>query len=121
MKRFLIPLLLLAPTATFAGPAVLAQCMFNSECIEGEACEVTNYMVIVYENNAAPFTMESVSETITGEFIEDRGGDGNSTLFGTSTGAAHLLTIAPNGDARYSVQMDGPMIISYLGNCERAE
>ncbi len=120
MKRFLIPLLFV-PTLASAGPSILAECTFTSECIEGEACEMSDYAMTVYENDTAPFIMETASENITGSFFDDKGKDGNSTLFGNSAGAAHLLTIAPNGDARYSIQMDGPMVISYLGNCERAD
>ncbi len=115
MHKLLI-LIALLPASALAGP-----CTFTTECFETEACTETEFTLNI--ESASEDTdnarITSDAETISGT-IAMPAADG--ILFqGSNAAGAHLLTAAPDGAARYSVQyFEGPMVITYHGTCEEA-
>ena len=114
--RFLIAFLML-PSLAWAGDE-FATCHFTTECFEGEACTDTDFGFVVNHDDQTGFVIQTDAENIGGLVFDNRFPDETSTLIGATETAYHMLTIAPDGAARYSVQMQGPMVISYLGQCE---
>ncbi|MEO0936627.1 MAG: hypothetical protein AAFY38_00565 [Pseudomonadota bacterium] len=111
--------------AVMAGPAVAQSeiakaCAFMQECFEAEGCTETDYTpALTWQVGADELLVEaqfdSPSETIT---LIGVASDGALSLAGGSFAARHLLTVAADGAARYTVHYaDGPMVISYLGVC----
>ena len=99
------------------------QCVFASECFETESCSDTTFTFDL--NGAAGGLAESdmvvqtqlTSEIGDAELLGVRSGKALS-LAGGSFEAGHLLTIAEDGSARYTLHYaDGPMTISYIGEC----
>lgn len=117
MKPF-IAVLLLAPSLALASEDNYAQCRFDTECLEGEACDSTDYQMTVIHNDTFGFIMQSVTGNIEGFAFDNGAPDHVSTLLGQTKTAAHLLTIQPDGVARYTVHTLGPMAITYQGKCE---
>lgn len=102
---------------------IVLHCAFQSECFEAETCSDTTFSFDL--NGRAGGLAESdmvVQTELTSEI-------GDTDLLGVRTGSAlslsggsfearHLLTIAEDGAARYTLHYaDGPMTISYLGDC----
>ncbi|WP_457645387.1 hypothetical protein [Profundibacter sp.] len=114
--RFLIAFLML-PTLAWAGDEYAA-CHFTTECFESESCADTDFGFVVNHNDALGFVLQTDAENIGGLVFDNRFPDETSTLIGATDTAYHMLTIAPDGAARYSVQMQGPMVVSYMGQCE---
>lgn len=134
--RFIKPLLC---AATFAVPAWAAdeeesgapeqreiklQCTFASECFEAESCAATTFTGELVGRAGG---INNVDMVVQAEFITEIG---DTLLLGARSGKAisliggdfdarHLLTIAADGGARYTLHYaDGPMAISYFGVCE---
>ena len=114
--RFLIAFLMF-PALAFAGDEYAA-CHFTTECFESEPCTDTDFGFVVNHDDALGFVIQTDAENIDGLVFDNRFPDQTSTLIGATETAYHMLTIAPDGAARYSVQMQGPVVVSYSGHCE---
>lgn len=114
--RFLIAFLIL-PTLAWAEDEY-ATCQFGTECFEAESCADTDFGFVVTHDDTLGFVIQTDAENIDGLVFDNGFPDGTSTLIGATDTAYHMLTIAPDGAARYSVQMQGPMVVSYMGQCK---
>ncbi|AXX97854.1 hypothetical protein [Profundibacter amoris] len=114
--RFLIAFLML-PTRAWAGDE-FATCHFATECFESEPCTDTGFGFVVNHDDTLGFVIQTDAENIGGLVFDNGFPDETSTLIGATDTAYHMLTIAPDGAARYSVQMQGPVVVSYSGQCE---
>ncbi|WP_072776897.1 hypothetical protein [Marivita hallyeonensis] len=95
------------------------ECRFTVECFETETCGETDLGIAVtqVQPQASIYQIITDAETMSGKgHTVETGG----FLFqGGNVNGAHLLTIAVGGSARYSVQyFEGPMVITYHGQCE---
>jgi len=114
--RFLIAFLML-PSLAWAGDE-FASCHFTTECFESEPCSDTDFGFAVNHNDDVGFIIQTDAENIDGLVFDNRFPEETSTLIGQTETAYHMLTIAPDGTARYSLHMQGPMVVSYMGQCE---
>ena len=114
--RFLIALMMLL-TLAWAGDE-FATCHFTTECFESEPCSDTDFGFVVNHNDDVGFIIQTDAENIDGLVFDNRFPEETSTLIGQTETAYHMLTIAPDGTARYSLHMQGPMVVSYMGQCE---
>ena len=119
--KYLFAVLLMFPSLALATDDTYAQCQFNTECLEGEACTATDYQMAIVHDDSFGFIMQTVAENIKGVVFDNGAPNASSTLMGQTETAAHLLTIQPDGATRYTVHMQGPMLINYLGKCEIIE
>jgi len=105
--------IMLATTAT----AQTTSCQFTQECIEGEDCAKTNYAVQITADPAREngLILNTPSEELQGTGIRK---DGPGHVIFPGETAMHLITSAADGAARYTIHMQGPMVISYQGTCE---
>ena len=98
-------------------------CAFTSECLEAETCNDTTFSFDLKGRAGGMAESDMVVQTeLTSEI-------GDTALIGARSGAAlslaggsfesrQLLTINEDGAARYTLHYaDGPMVISYLGEC----
>lgn len=109
MYRYLLPLVVLG------GPAWAANCTFDRECFETEACTDANFLVQILSN-------DNILQTEFGDLpiIATKSGDDLQTIIAASDGADLLMTISPQG-ARLTQHMhQGPISITYFGQCEGA-
>lgn len=92
-------------------------CRFTQECIEGEDCTETEYGVQIIADPAREngLVLRTPSEELQGTGIRK---DGPGHVIFPGDTAMHLITSAPDGAARYTIHMQGPMVISYQGTCE---
>ena len=98
-------------------------CSFVTECYEGEGCAETAFDLSI-EGRAGGLVptdlmveAQIVADAGTAEMLGLRA-SGAYSLSGGEFAARHMMTIAPDGAARYTVHYaDGPMMISYLGTC----
>ena len=98
-------------------------CAYENECLDAEACNNTTFS---FELKGRAGGLNDVDMVVQAELISEigdtillgaRSGEAMS-LSGGTFDARHLLTIAKNGNARYTLHYsDGPMAISYLGAC----
>lgn len=107
--------------ALFATLAVgQVSCSFDSECFEDDACSDAAFL-FEYEDLAGGARLQQ-GVTATTEF----GTFGGYTLKRFETGAHYMFEGASTmyflsveaGQARLSVHMEGPMVVTYLGQCE---
>ena len=116
--------------ATGAGAAEL-DCVFATECLEGEDCIESGYALRVApmappaDADARTRTMAALMATVeddTGEVIVSAWTGLLAGARGWSWESAagfHLLSLAPDGTARYAVHMPrAETAIRYLGRCE---
>lgn len=102
---------------------VALSCQFQTECFDTELCAETAFAFdLTGRSGGLDTEMMVVGATLSSESgdIELLGVTqaGATSLSGGEFSARHLLTIAKNGQARYSVHyVDGPMMISYSGIC----
>lgn len=103
------------------------ECRFATECREDEPCAENGYGVTLngdaggLDEGAMVVSVVMSSETGDTEIVGVRDA-GAMSLSGGSFDARHLLTVAPDGTARYTVHYsDGPQVVSYLGRCEAEE
>jgi len=99
------------------------QCVFVTECFEGEPCAETSFSA---QLNVVAGGLTETDMVVQSDLVSDAG---DATMLGVRSGTAmslagggfdarHLLTIAQDGAARYTVHYaDGPMFINYLGAC----
>lgn len=90
-------------------------CTFTTECLEGEACAETSFMAEVTTGADKTATFTTDAETLKGQMLAS---DDNIHFAFEHATAAHLLTQYPDGQARYTVHLDGPFTITYHGSCE---
>ena len=114
--KFLIVVLML-PTMAY-GADDFAACHFTTECFESESCTDTDFSFAVNHNDDVGFIIQTDAENIDGLVFDNRFPEETSTLIGQTETAYHMLTIAPDGAARYTLHMQGPMVVSYMGTCE---
>ena len=112
--------LAMAACVGFAGAAQAAnECNFTLECFEGEACQETEFGLQFRAGTGGPHEMEIVTDAET--IGVNVGGNGQiAHIAGMNDSGFHVLTVqAGSGLARYSVHLnDGPLAISYHGQCE---
>ena len=114
-------------TATTAALAALlalplaaqtTQCTFTTECFESEICTDTSFSMAI-EQTEGKTALVSDAETVTASV---GGSDTVRVYVGVTDSAFHLMSRAADGTARYSTHLyEGPMVVSYLGNCEGAD
>lgn len=120
---------LFAAIAVFAPSVALAAmtCTFPTECMVGEACSDSGYSISV-ETDLAPgsLAMEGgfpTDDTIVtdAETIAVSWNSAGAALIATGTtgSASHMLSLAPEGAALYSVHLPAAeLAIVYTGTCE---
>ena len=103
---------------------IALSCRFGIECLEAEGC-VAGGLSATLDGRAGG--MDAQSMTVQAELAFEAGAvemlgvmdSGAMSLSGGPFEARHLLTRAPDGATRYTVHYtDGPMVVSYLGQCE---
>lgn len=103
------------------------QCRFERECIEAEPCAESGFDPVI-DAHAGGLDPEVLM--VEAQMIGDGGNTfmmgaqdhGRVSLMGGDFDARHLLTIAPDGAARYTVHLaEGPRVVSYLGTCVAQE
>jgi len=105
----------------FAGSATLFDCKMTSECINEDGCADAEVNLAVERSagSAHPFSLITPAETIEGVFKDDNDPDAATYLVARATGAYHLLSVAVDGKAKWSVHLPGAeLVITYLGTCE---
>lgn len=104
------------PMAAVSQIAIVG-CDMTLECLEQEACAETSFGITVLQDADIPtrYLIETGSETLEATALLE-GTRGH--LLATTGTAAHLLSIYPDLDARYSVHLAGPYSITYHGQCE---
>ncbi|MDB6180177.1 hypothetical protein [Paracoccus fistulariae] len=129
MRNLLIPALLALlaalPASANSPRMPVLNCVFATECLDNE-CADSGYSAQLRLRNARP--VDSQMTLISAEF-EDASEtvplqgmilSGNKRLFNTeSATGTRLLTISPDGTARYTTHIAEPlMAMTYLGQCE---
>ena len=93
-----------------AGSALAEQCIFTTECFEGDGCSETTFSMSIEGK-----TLVTDAETIP---VSIGGSDTLNVFVGYTESAFHVLTRQKGGDARYSTHIfDGPLMVNYLGTC----
>lgn len=97
--------------------AMRVSCAFTTECIEGEACNETDFSVSVTDDTDQPdeLMLQTDAETLRGSGYQL---DGLLHLVFTAESALHVISASADQSARYTVHMQGPMAITYQGTCE---
>lgn len=101
--------------SAWAGAAAAIECSFTTECFEAEACAATQFDATL-DQGAQTAQFVTPSETI----LMSQGGSETVRVYVGVTGSAfHILTRGANGIARYTTHIfEGPLAVSYLGECE---
>ena len=95
-----------------------AGCTFGSECYEEEGCAFTQFALAI-EGSGAEARLVSDAGTVPGALEATEGG--GSLFRGMDDSGAWQMVIAPEGLARLAVMyFEGPMMITYFGQCEAA-
>ena len=102
-------------------------CKFTTECIDAEACGDTTYGGALIgdaggaQANDMAVVLTFQSDSGDQEFVGSLKDDVYKTM-NIIGGANHMMTIAADGTAHYTVHMpDVPMAITYTGICEDAK
>lgn len=102
-------------------------CVFDRECLEDEGCTDGGFKPFL-DAHAGGLDPEVLM--VEANLVADAGtvfmmgarDRGRLSLSGGDFEARHLLTVAGDGAARYTVHYaEGPMMVSYLGRCEAAQ
>lgn len=106
-----------------AAPALAkTYCVFETECFEAEVCTPSTLRFDFDKGGGAGAArISSVVQATTefgdlGGFFIKQDGDTDTIAF-EGAGAFYFLTVTGR-DARLSVHMEGPMVVTYLGTCE---
>ncbi|WP_136443492.1 hypothetical protein [Pacificoceanicola onchidii] len=101
-------------------------CAYATECYEAEGCQEAGFGYALsgrgggMNNEMLVVELDMVSDIGDVTLVGLR--SGGYALSGGSFDARHLLSIAENGDARHTVHyMSGPQVISYIGQCVKAD
>gem|GEM_PF-2609859 len=119
LKLFSYALVLLGfgfPNVVFAGPVM---CIFSKECFEDEACVATELRLSfgTTQDNPDGLNLISDSETLPVEIISVVEGE-RVQMLANSESAVHLFSWNFHDSyARYTVHMQGPLAVTYLGGC----
>ncbi|MFW2544519.1 hypothetical protein ACN2XU_17930 [Primorskyibacter sp. 2E107] len=106
---------------------VALNCAFATECYEAEGCQDSGFGFLLDGHGGGldqgTLMMEAVIASDAGDvFMMGARDAGAYVLSGGGFDARHMLTVAPDGAARYTVHYsDGPVMVSYLGQCVGAE
>ena len=120
----MIRVALISAAALACATPVLAKtyCVFSSECFEADACTDSSFRLDFEKGGDAGAARVSSGVTARtefgdlGGFIIKQDGDQDTIAF-EGPGAFYFLTVAGR-DARLSVHMEGPLVVTYLGTCE---
>lgn len=111
----LIGCVTLVQQAMATGAEPTAQCRFEQECFEAEACTVADFALDIEGHATEGVTATTDFGPLEGSIITRDGTARHLVLEGP--GAIYFLSIGESG-ARLSVHMEGPVMVSYLGTCE---
>ncbi|MFK7755171.1 MAG: hypothetical protein AB8B51_21815, partial [Sedimentitalea sp.] len=93
-------------------------CRFSQECFETEACSETSFEMTMAAGPDGDVQLITEAETID---AFKSGDPEHGFVIGFGGSAMHVLSAAKSGQARYSVHLAGPMLVSYHGICEVGE
>ena len=118
--RLALVLVLPAMVLLAAAPALALDtaCRFTVECYEAEACDAADFTLRLRPGDA-PDTVRlgGPVDEFTGAVNEAE--SGARVVIARSPSSVQLLTLGPDGTARYTLHLtDGPAIVSYHGTCE---
>jgi len=120
--RHVRPAAVILPLALLPGPAAateaLSLCRFGTECVEAEPCADTAYTLrVVPGDGDMTATLEDQSGSVPASLGVTP--DGATWALARGGGVLRLLSVAPDGAARYTLHFTAaPMVLSYLGRCE---
>jgi hypothetical protein len=98
---------------SLAAPAQAFSCLFDTECLETNGCHETEFLMDVLAGDTAAST--NFGEL---DIVAINQGENLVTLYARRRGTHYMITVTPDG-ARMSAQVhDGPLVFSYLGQCE---
>ena len=109
--------------ALWAGTSHAAEmmCSFKSECLGVEACEETTFsMSFGAAEDAQPVPSDLVTDSSNTKGTSQVSEEGGVTSFQAleSNGNAHLVTVAEDGTARYSLHLpSSELALYYQGTC----
>lgn len=94
-----------------------SDCRFVNECFEGEACDATDFELSVTSDPENPQGLLVItdSETLKGSGLRT-GQTARVVFFGDS--GMHVISVQSDAQARYTVHLEGPLVITYQGTCE---
>lgn len=115
--RILVSVMFILGLLTPAWAENRSECVFTTECFEGEACDDTNFALMIKSDPEKPqgLVMVTDSETLKGSGL--RTGDTARVVFFGETGM-HAISVQSDAQARYTAHLQGPMVITYQGTCE---
>lgn len=110
-------------------------CLFETECLEGEACLDSGYDLTINADLDLPaifsgeflavyFPADTTIETVSGTITDVSWNliDGAVALMGRDASGFHFLSLNAEGRARYSVHMpDADLAIHYIGTCTKED
>ena len=102
--------------------AAKTYCVFETECFEADVCAESTFRFDFEKGGGAGAnTVNSGVQAVTefgdlGGYFLKQDGDVDTIAF-EGPGAFYFLTVAGR-DARLSVHMEGPLVVTYLGACE---
>lgn len=106
---------LAAGVALMAGGAQAMTCTFEAECFEQDGCMESGFGFEVTTSDAG--ALQFVTEFGDLEVVWSAEDIGTFSGVATGAGAQYFLTHGPEG-ARLSVHLDGPVAVTYIGQCE---
>lgn len=101
-------------------------CRFRRECVEDQPCTADGFAadLLGTAGGLTPQSMVAGVQMITRDSAVELVGVREGTalaLAGGGFAARHLLTLTDAGIARYTIHyMQGPLMVSYLGQCEES-
>jgi len=106
---------LAAYMALMAGSAQAMICTFEAECFEQDGCMESGFGFEVITTDAG--TLQFVTEFGDLDVVWSSDDIGTFAGLATGAGANYFLTTGSEG-ARLSVHLDGPVAVTYIGQCE---
>ncbi len=103
----------IAMMTVFTPAAQAAMCRFDTECFEAEACADSSFAA---EMDIAAQTIETDFGTLA--IADTRAEPGLVSVIASGDGARYMLTITKDGARMTAHLHDGPLVVSYLGQCE---
>lgn len=92
-------------------------CRFDRECVEGETCSETSFGARIAPDPETPqgLVLYTEVETLRGTGVH-LDGPTHMTFIGDT--ALHLISVSDDAAARYTVHLEGPLAVIYIGTCE---
>ena len=106
---------LAALTALMGGGAQAMICTFEAECSEQDGCMDSGFGFAVTTSDTG--TLQFVTEFGDLDVVWSSDDIGTFSGLATGAGADYFLTTGSEG-ARLSVHLDGPVAVTYIGQCE---